>query len=133
MDNDRMTSEDGMIKGGSNGIMVCDYEPFGYRGYLILWYGRDVEVRTVSSGWLLPLYGATRYVCDALNLSQLSDNSVGGRVQRSATAEETLRGYATYYSCDRVFKVSALHLKISNVIYLLRLLQFYSFTSEFPK
>lgn len=119
-----------MINGGSNGIMVCDYELFGYRGYLILWYGRDVEVRSVSSGWLLPLYGATRYVCDALNLSQMSNNSVGGRVQRSATAEETLRGYATYYSCDRVFKVSALHLKISNVT-------FFNVTAilhvEFPK
>lgn len=120
-----------MINEGNNGIMVCDYELFGYRGYLILWYGRDVEVRSDSSGWLLPLYGATRYICDALNLTQVSNNGVGGRVQRSATAEENLRGCATYYSCDRVFKVSALHLKISYVIYVLRLLQFYSATDMF--
>lgn len=67
--------KDGMINGGISGIMVGYYEPFGRRGYLILWYALCVERKDTRT--LLPLYGATRYICDALNLSPLFNDKAG--------------------------------------------------------
>lgn len=78
--------KDGVINGGTGGITVSDYELFGCRGYLILWYAWGVEAKDISTRRLLPPYGATRYICDALNLRPFvqSQSPVGERVQRSA-------------------------------------------------
>lgn len=41
--------KDGVINGGTSGIMVSDYELFGCRGYLILWYAWGVEARGIGT------------------------------------------------------------------------------------
>lgn len=48
--------------------MDHDYKLSGC--YLILWYAQSVKGRRVNPRPLPPLYGATRYICDALNLSR---------------------------------------------------------------
>lgn len=73
--------KDGVMNGGTSGIMVGYYEPLGCYGYLILRYARGVGGRGSGTRRLLPLDGAARHVRDALDLSPASGSQcqIGGR------------------------------------------------------